>query len=248
MSWKKALLLGLATFVLALIIVLPAAWVSAALPASVQCAAWSGSVWRGQCRELSLSDGQKVVMKLSTLRWRLKPAALLGLKLKADFDSTWPQGSTEGEVAVSPSGAISVRGMNGRSELDRRFFGAMPAGWHGQIDIRDFDLDWRNGVIGRLGGELVVSDLKDARGTALGGYRLRFPSSGAAPFNGELVDTGGPLEVAAQLQLTADQAWNLDGRMRVRDAGNTSLNRALDVLSFADASGWRRLTAAGQFR
>lgn len=244
----KAWLLGLAAFLLALLIVLPARWVAAALPDTVQCAGWSGSVWRGQCRELALSDGQKVVMRLSTLQWRLKPATLLRLRLRAQFHSTWPQGETAGEVTVAAGGAIQVRDMNGRSELDRRFFGAMPQGWHGQVDIRGFDLDWHDGIIGRLGGELLVSNLLDARGTKLGSYRLAFTPSDAPPFTGQLSDAGGPMEVAADLQLTADQNWTLEGRMRVRDAANTTLNRTLDMLSAPDASGWRRLSAAGQFR
>lgn len=248
MKAGKAWLLGLAAFLLALIIVLPAAWVGAALPSAVQCGAWSGSVWRGQCRDLALHDGQQVVMRLSTLQWRLKPAALLRLRLAAQFHSVWPQGQTSGDMAVAAGGGIQVRQMSGHSELDRRFFGAMPAGWHGRVQIRDFDLDWRDGIIGRLGGELIVSDLVDGNGTALGGYRLAFPGSEVPPFTGELADTGGPLEVAAQLELTADQSWTLEGRMRTRDAGNDSLNRTLDMLSFADASGWRRLSAAGQFR
>lgn len=248
MKAKKAWLLGLAAFLLALIIVLPASWVGAALPSAVQCTAWSGSVWRGQCRDLALHDDQKVVMRLSTLQWRLKPASLLRLRLAAQFHSTWPQGRTSGQVAIAPGGAIQVRDMSGHSELDRRFFGAMPAGWHGQVQIQGFDLDWRDGIIGHLGGELVVSELVDARGTALGGYRLAFTESATPPFTGELTDTGGPLQVAAQLALTADQSWTLEGRMRARDAANASLNRTLDMLSFADASGWRRLSAAGQFR
>lgn len=248
MTWKKLVLLGLAAFLLALVVVFPARWVGAMLPPAVHCDAWSGSIWRGHCQGLALSDGEEVVMKLTTLRWDLEPTALLRLRLAARFASTWPQGQATGHVAVRPGGAIQVRGMSGSSALDKRFFGAMPAGWQGQIDIRDFDLHWREGIIGRLGGELIVADLKDARGTALGSYRLTFPASDVPPFTGRLQDTGGALEVDASLQLTADQSWTLEGRMRTRDPGNAALNRGLDMLSSPDATGWRRLSAAGQFR
>ena len=190
MTARKAWLLGLAAFLLALIIVLPAGWVGAALPSAVQCTTWSGSIWRGQCRDLALHDGQQVVMRLSSLQWRLQPASLLRLRLAARFDSVWPQGQATGHMAVAPGGAIQVRDMAGHSELDRRFFGAMPAGWHGGVQIREFDLDWHDGIIGHLGGELIVSDLVDAGGTALGGYRLAFARSQVPPFTGELTDTG----------------------------------------------------------
>src|SRR5690606_5491057 len=104
------------------------------------------------------------------------------------------------------------------------------------------------GIIGRLGGELLVTDLVDRRGTALGSYRLAFLDRDMPPFGGELTDAGGPLEVTADVQLTADQSWTVEGRMRVRDAANASLGRALDMLAAPDASGWRRLSLAGQFR
>ncbi len=248
MNARKAWLLGLAAFLIALVIVFPAGWAAAALPASVQCAAWAGSVWRGQCRELELHDGQQVVMRLSTLHWQLKPSGLLRLQLAAQFQSSWPEGQTAGDVAISPTGAIQVRDMTGRSALDRRFFGAMPEGWQGHIDMRGFALDWHDGIIGRLGGELLISDLVNGRGMALGSYRLAFTDSDTAPFTGQLNDAGGPLEVEAQLSLTADQSWSLEGRMRTREAADRSLGRTLDLLSPPDATGWRRLSAAGQFR
>lgn len=248
MKWRKALLLGLAAFLLALLVAFPARWASAFVPDEVQCEAWYGSLWRGQCNGLVLHDGDRPVMRLDTLRWRLKPQSLLRLTLAARFHSTWPEGEATGEVAVTSAGRFEVRGMSGRTALDRRFFGATPAGWHGRLDIRDFDLDWREGVIGRLGGELVVSDLVDGRGTALGSYRLVFAVRDTAPFTGTLTDNGGPLEVNAKLELTADQRWSLEGRMRARDPRDAALNRALDLLSFAEADGWRRLSVAGQFR
>lgn len=247
MSPLRLVLLGLAAFLLALVVVFPASWMGALLPAAVQCENWAGSVWRGQCRGMALQDGGKVVMRLDALQWKLRPAALLRLKLAAQFDSRWPQGEAAGNVAVGPGGAIEVRGMSGRSVLDKRFFGAMPAGWQGHIDIRDFDLDWQAGTIGRLVGQLLVTDLADARGMVLGSYQLVFPDA-PAPYTGQLTDAGGPLEVNAQLQLTQDQNWSLEGRMRTREGGDARLGRALDMLSSPDATGWRRLSAAGQFR
>ena len=53
MNLKKGLLLGLAAFALALIVVLPARWMGGVLPEGVQCDQWSGSVWRGQCSGLT---------------------------------------------------------------------------------------------------------------------------------------------------------------------------------------------------
>lgn len=248
MTLRKALLLGLAAFLLALLIVLPASWMAAFLPESIRCAQWRGSIWRGQCQELTLSNGQKVVMKLTSLQWKLQPTTLLRLSIGAGFHSAWPQGEAAGSVQVKPGGHIVVRDMRGSSQLDRSFFGALPEGWQGHIDIRDFELDWSSSNIGHLGGELLVSNLVDRRGVVLGGYRLAFPPGSTSPYEGDLSDTGGPVEVQAKVQLTADQSWTLEGRMRARDAGDRRLAQGLDMLSSPDASGWRRLSAAGQFR
>ena len=46
----------------------------------------------------------------------------------------------------------------------------------------------------------------------------------------------------------AEADWTLEGRMRARDPGDRRLAQGLDMLSSPDAAGWRRLSAAGQFR
>jgi hypothetical protein len=247
MKAKKAVVLGLAAFVLALVVVLPARWIAGALPPGVTCGDWAGSVWRGQCIDLTLSDGSKVLVKLASLRWKLRPLSLLRLTVSADFQSNWAKGEATGRVALSPGGAIRLRDMSASSVLDPLAIGALPSGWTGRAELRRGEFDWDAGTLGRLGGELVVSDLANRRGTALGGYRLELRPGSTPPFTGVLRDTGGPVEVDAQIQLTADRNWTLEGRMRQRDPADIRLARQLDMLDVADASGWRRLSAAGDF-
>lgn len=247
MKVRTIVLLGLAAFLLTLAFVMPARWVAVALPAHVQCGAWAGSIWHGQCEQLSISDNGRSTLRLGSLRWKLHPAALLRLSLSAEFQAAWAQGSAAGRVLVRPGGKVQLRDIQGQSTLDQEFFGSLPAGWNGRLELRQVEFDWDGGEVGRLGGELTVHDLADGRGNALGSYQAQFPSSTTAPFTGELRDAGGPVQLQAQLVLDADRSWRLDGRMRVRDAGNATLARRLDVLSPADASGWRRVSAAGHF-
>jgi hypothetical protein len=248
MKLRKAILLGLAAFTLALVTVLPARWMARAMPDGVQCGDWAGSIWRGQCRELTLADGDRVILKLASLRWKLKPASLLRLRVSADFQSSWSTGQAAGTVAISPGGTLRLREMSANSTLDHTSVGALPRGWNGRATLQRGEFDWDNGLLGRLGGELVISDLADGRGTALGSYRLDVPAGSTPPFMGKLTDTGvGPVEVDAQLRLAADRTWSLDGRMRQRNPSDVRLSRQLDMLGNADASGWRRLSAAGDF-
>lgn len=247
MNQKKALLLGLVAFALALVVVLPASWIEGALPSGVQCGRWSGSVWRGQCQELTLSDSGKVVMKLASLRWKLHPMALLGLKVSADFQSRWSNGEASGKVALGAGGTIQLRDMTADTLLDPTALAALPAGWSGQARLDRGEFDWKDGRLGRLGGLLDISGLSDRNGTQLGSYRLDLPAGSKPPFTGQLTDTGGPVQVEAQLELTAGRNWSVEGRMRLRDPADPRLSRQLDMLSSPDAAGWRRLSAAGDF-
>jgi hypothetical protein len=247
MKLRKAIILGLAAFLLALLLVLPASWVGKALPQGVQCVRWAGSIWRGQCGELTVRDSGTGVARIDTLRWKLEPLALLRLNLSAQFEARWAKGQAQGHIAVAPGGVIRLRGLDGASLLDPSVVRSLPAGWSGRAELRQVDFDWNAGTLGRLGGELVVHDMVDGRGNALGSYQLQFTPAQAPPFTGQLRDTGGPLEVDAQLQLAADRSWSLEGRMRARNPADAALGRKLDLFAAADGSGWRRLSAAGDF-
>ena len=72
----RAALLGLAAFLVVLLVRLPARWFTPLLPAAAQCQAASGTVWRGACEGLSLSDGKSQPLVLQQLRWNIHPAAL----------------------------------------------------------------------------------------------------------------------------------------------------------------------------
>lgn len=247
MKLRKALIVGVAAFLLALLLVLPASWVGKALPEGVQCARWAGSVWRGQCGELTVRDSGTGVMRIDSLSWKLRPLSLLRLNLSAEFEGRWAKGRAQGLITVASGGAIRLRELDGASLLDPSVVRSLPAGWNGRIELRDVEFDWNAGTLGRLGGELMVNDLADARGNALGSYHLQLAPASTPPFSGHLRDTGGPLEVDAQLQLAANRSWNLEGRMRARNPADQTLGRKLDMFAAADPSGWRRLSAAGDF-
>jgi len=248
MKPRRALLLGALAFSLALIAVLPVRWVAGALPPHIHCAAWSGSIWRGHCQDLRVSPGTRTAMRLAEVSWKVRPTALLRLALAVEFQGRWPDGQATGFLEARSGSRLSVRDTALQSVIDRRLVGALPQGWNGRADIRQLEIDYDNGRVDRLGGEIRITGLVDGRGNALGGYTLVMPSSTTPPFTGALRDAGdGPLEVDAQLQLGADRSWSLDGRMRARDAGNMRLARQLDLFASPDAAGWRRLSAAGSF-
>jgi hypothetical protein len=243
---KRLLLLGLGAFLLVILIVLPARWIAPLLPATVHCAAWHGSVWRGQCDDLTVSTPQP--QALDQLRWKLRPLSLLRLTVSADVEMAAPAGTAEGRVDLRPGGALALRAVAARGRFDQAFPGVLPRGWQGQLETRALALQLDGRVLRELGGEIFLRDLADVRGQGLGSYHLAFPASTRAPYTGALQDSGGPLEVRAQLVVQADRSWTLDGTVRPRDAAAQGFERQLEVLGPRDASGRHRLSLAGTFR
>lgn len=242
----RTILLGLGAFLLALLVVLPVGWLAPLLPAQVQCAAWRGSIWRGQCTGLTLAVAGPTPLQFDALRWTLHPAALLRLTLHADFQLAYPQGSASGQVEVASGERLLLQNVTLQAPFDRRLVSMLPPQWTGQLDARQVAMRLHGKVLQALSGDVQLRNLNDGRGGALGSYRLVFTPQPVAPFRGTLQDTGGPLAVAASLTIAADRSWVLDGTVAARD-GTSAISRNLDLLGPPDASGRRPLSAAGTF-
>jgi hypothetical protein len=244
---KRTWLLGVLAFALAMLVVLPVNWIGSLLPAGMQCADWGGSVWRGSCRGFSMTQAGSAPLQIDAVSWKVHPLALFTLKLRADFSLTYAQGDAGGQVDISAGGRLSLREVTAHAVLDRRMLGALPAGWNGQLEVAGLTAATQGQQLTSLQGTLRVRDVGNGRGAAMGGYELVFPPAASAPFTGQLRDTGGPYEVAASLQLSPDRSWTLEGTVAVRPGTDPALDRQLDLLGAPDATGRRRLSAAGTF-
>jgi hypothetical protein len=243
----RVLLLGVAAFALALIVVLPVSWVAAGLPAGVKCKTWRGSIWRGRCAGLVLTQSGAAPVQIESLRWRIQPLALLRLRLRAEFDLTYAQGDAEGQVELGGGQRLELHDVTARALLDSRLLGALPAGWNGQLVAEHLTVAVQGRQLLQVGGALHVRDFNDGQGTALGGYRVEFKPVAAPPFVGSIVDDGGPFEVRAALALAGDRSWVLDGTVKLQPGTDPVMERRLDLLGPADAAGLRRISAAGSF-
>jgi hypothetical protein len=243
---KRIVLLGVCAFLLALIAVLPARWAAGLLPPDVQCANWRGSIWRGQCLTLTIAQQPRPAI-IDTLQWKVRPASLLRLTLAAEVTLTWAKGDANGELELRRGGLLTLRDVSARALLDRELLGALPRGWRGRLDASGVQLGLQDRTVRLLAGEMLLQDLTDASGVALGSYRLAFPASAQAPFPGQLQDMGGPFEVQASIRIAADRSWELDGTVAARSAEAHMFDRQLELLGPADAAGRRHLSAAGSF-
>jgi hypothetical protein len=244
---RRALLLGLLAFVLALLTVLPARWVGGSLPSSVRCEQWRGTVWRGRCRQLAVAVPGQPALKIESAAWTLHPLPLLHARLAAEVVLTDARGDAAGHVEFSRDGRLVLQDLSARVLFDPQLPSAMPQGWRGRVEIQHLDLDWRPNELRRLQGQFHFLDLRDDQERELGDYRLDFPPATAPPFTGQLADEGGPLELRGTLQLTADQTWTLDGTVAARASADPGIQSMLQVLGPADGSGRYPLSATGHF-
>jgi hypothetical protein len=94
----------------------------------------------------------------------------------------------------------------------------------------------------------------DGRGIANGGmtfgdYRLTFPSAQAntEPV-GAIVDLGnGPLTVAAQVKLTPEPGYEINGRVAAKAGAPPGLARQIEFLGSKDGQGMRPFSFAGTY-
>jgi general secretion pathway protein N len=244
----RVILLGIAAFVLALIMVLPARWVGGLLSPQVQCDAWSGSIWRGECNGLILQLPGSPPEPIESLQWTMHPTALLRLALRADFRLRAEQGTGSGIIEMASGDRIALEDVSLDMLFDRRLVGMIAPGWSGQLHGEELALRMQGKQLLALAGDLQLSNFNDGRGVALGSYSLQFPPAAAPPFVGALQDKGGPFETIASLTVNADRSWLLDGTLAARPGAPRSLQNRLDLLGPPDANGKRRLAAEGTFR
>jgi len=246
-KWRVALL-GLAAFLVALVAVFPARWIGGLLPSTVQCAAWRGTLWRGRCRQLTVSVPGQPPVTVETAGWTLHPLPLLRARLSAELVLTDARGDVSGHVELSPRGQLLMRDVSARARLDPNLPTAMPAGWSARVEIGDLGVEWQDNELRDLQGELRFFDLRDEQGHLLGNYHVKFPATAAPPFKGQLTDDGGPFELQAAIELTADRRWSLHGKVRPRADADQALVQYLQILGGADSAGQYPLGAEGSFK
>lgn len=244
----RFILLGLLAFVVALLVVLPASWFKSALPPELSCNSLSGSIWRGQCNGLALTQPGGQPLRLDTLDWQLHPLALLRGQVRANVAVVGTDVSARGQIALQSGQRLAVEGLSGSIALDRARLAALPPGWNASAEARDLSLQVAGGRIKALGGAVLARQLRDSRGTGFGDFRLEFAPTQSPPFQGTLADMGGPMQLQAQLQLNADQSWQMQGTIRLRPGSPPGLASALDQLAPADITGLRNFRLEGTAR
>jgi hypothetical protein len=244
----RLILLGLLAFAIALVVVFPASWLRSVLPAPLSCTNLAGSLWRGQCLGLTIAQPGQTPFRLDSVSWKLHALSLLRARVQADVAVAGPELSAAALVTMQSGGRLRIANLSGSGALDHARLAALPAGWSASAEAQNLTLEIDAQQLTALSGVLLARQLRDARGTGFGDYRLEFPAQSESPFRGALTDQGGPMQLQAELQLNADQSWQLRGTVILRPGSPPGLASALDQLATADINGRRTFTVEGVAR
>jgi Type II secretion system (T2SS), protein N len=207
----RALLLGLVAFLVVMLVRLPAKWVLPQLPATVKCKVASGTVWRGSCDGLSLSDGKSAPFVVQQARWTLHPLSLLRARLSADVAVQGDWGQASAAAIVGSGSHLVISALTANGTIDRRLLPVLPAGWRGTFDARDVAFELRQQKLLLLRGNATVHGLQDGQGKQYGDYQLQLAPEGDVPGVGDLRSLAGPVTVAARVRVAQDMSWVVDG-------------------------------------
>jgi general secretion pathway protein N len=217
-------------------------------PEGVTFAGVGGTLWSGGAASATAGG-----FAADTLRWRVRPAALLLGRISADVEARIPDGFVAGNVAAS-AGGVRFADLRGATSLPA-LAGVLPlGGMRGQASLALETLVLEDGWPAAAVGELKLAGLEatplipDGSGALLplGDYTLTLLPAPEGELEATFVDNGGPLEVQGTLNIDATRSYTIDALVEPRAGAPQSLVEGLKFMTTEpDAEGRRRLNLTG---
>lgn len=217
-------------------------------PPEVAFAGVAGTLWSGSAASCSFAG-----FTAESLRWRLRPTALLLGRVSADVEARIPDGFVAGNISASP-GTVRFANLRGATTVPALAPLLPVSGVRGQASVQLESLVLEDGWPTEAVGELKLASLEvtplipDGSGALLplGDYTLTLQPSSAGEIAATVADNGGPLEVQGTLRLDAMRAYTIDALVKPRAGAPEMLVEGLRYMaSEPDAEGRRRLNLTG---
>jgi hypothetical protein len=229
------ILIVVVALLIVVVAVLPASMVRRVLPPSIHAEDFSGTVWHGSAGKITV-DGRDA----GAIEWRLHPWYLLSLTLSADAHWVLVGFVADASVAIDRHG-LSAKNVTGGGPIEDLGTVGIAAGWHGlsHFKLSELELKFTDASVDvqSAAGELDVSNLsspKVAAGADLGAYALTVANGAVTPdgATAQLTDTGGPLQVQAEIRISAkERSGLLSGTVKERPDASPALRAQLDQLA-----------------
>jgi general secretion pathway protein N len=241
MALRAALILVAITFLVTLLMRLPARTLLPLLPANVTCAAPTGTVWSGACGQLHVDE-----LAVSGLSWVLHPAALLHLHVVADLASPDPQASGHVQVDLARNGNVAITALAATVSLPGDA-AVVPAGVSGSMQLAIDSARVEDRHLVALQGTIDLLQIHiDNPPADVGSFELQFGPPTQPPIMvAQLHDLNGPLSVSGALQLSPAGSYQLDGTVTPKPGTSAELTQKLQMLGPPDGQGRHAFSIAG---
>jgi hypothetical protein len=240
---------GLVAFFAGILATVPAQ--VALLAADARASGVSGTIWRGTADALQLD-----AFRLGRTQWSLHPLALMAARLGADVATQWNGGRGDGYLTMGLGGAITCEDCEVLADMATlRKLVPVPFST-GNIALTIQALDIKDGWPRRAVGSARVEDMplmvpgQSGDAGATGSYEALFnadPVAEGGLLEGVVTDLGGPVQVAARLQLTPPGAYQLAGTIQARPDAPSALTNGLALLGPQRADGSHEFAFSGTF-
>ncbi|NND60218.1 MAG: type II secretion system protein N [Gammaproteobacteria bacterium] len=240
---RGLIVIGALAYLAFLLVTFPAHVATRLLPDAVEASGVSGTLWRGQASSLRIDN-----MVVGETKWRLKPLALLTVRIKADVEIDLADGVIAAEVAATPTGRIFLADVAGVVPINA-LSGLIPTDMiDGRIGLDLASASLEDGWLVDAEGTVDVVDLRVIAPVAesLGNFELQFTGAGEESLDGRFRDTRAPLQANGTLVLHRDRRWVLDGSVSASQGASPQLSQALAMLGPRDNRGAYQVSLSGQ--
>jgi general secretion pathway protein N len=239
---KRLVIIGLMTFVVGVIVTLPARvayrWMA---PPAVQLAGIDGSVWSGSASELVVAG-----IYLREVEWRLRPASLLMGKLALSLEAVPSSGFLESDVSLTFGNKIIVSDL--KASLPVQMFADvlhMP-GLSGTASLDFPRLRVDSGLLAEARETIAVSGLLAPLidPSPIGAYRVEFVNTETGVV-ASIEDTAGAFDLAGSLNINADGKYEFRGLVAANDQTPAKLRGQLRFLGSPNERGQHEVRFEG---
>ena len=231
--WIGFAALALATYVISLIVALPAANAYQWFLARPQFRAYgvSGTVWNGHA-DAVIRGGQR----LEDVNWSFHPGALFSANLGYATDADLPDGHFSGDARIGPSGRITLSDAKLSTALGPviQNLGSrpLPIKFQGRVEAILKHLTLKNRHIESADGAIAVNnvEIQTGQGLSLGSFGIRVSNGKQGDIDGKIMDRDGPLQVAGTVTMKKDGAVDLRVNVKTKPSAGDDLKKALGFI------------------
>lgn len=249
MRWPAAIALGLGSYLLFLLLNLPAqhalGWAGkgGALPLSV--AGVSGTVWSGEAENASYQR-----IPLGQIKWRFKPLSLLGGRIGYTVTLKDAGQQLSGIVKAGMGGSYRLQELQGLLSADRlpQLMNLPRVGIAGKIDMNQLDLDISDGHLTSAQGRIRWQDASVVSPIALkvGDLQADLTTDDNGRIKAQIKNLGGTTVINAEAGLNSDGNFQFDGSIKPGDATDPGLTGALKAIGRSKPDGSFQLKYSGK--